>query len=97
MIALNDIIFEDLGKIKPMSQDLKKEIRKESTRDEMSDSSFLIPEKKKFPVKNPNTGEYDCSLIRAAFIRANQWKNKKPEYAEVARKAEMLLKQHCGK
>ena len=95
MLCLTTIFEEQ--EIKPMSQELKTEIRKDSTREKMDDSSFLLPEKKKFPVKNPKTGNYDCSLIRAAFIRANQWKSKKPEYAQVAAKADALLKKYCGK
>jgi hypothetical protein len=35
--------------------------------------SFLIPDELKYPVVNPNTGEYECTLIYAAYVRAAQF------------------------
>lgn len=68
---------------------LKKQISKDSVRQEMKDNygndAFLLPSEEKFPVINPETGKYDCRLIYAARIRAKQH-----DYPEVAKKAEKL-------
>lgn len=52
--------------------------------------SFLMPEKLKFPIVNPETGKYDCRLIYAAYLRSLQWSKKKPEYVEINKKAKSL-------
>jgi len=56
--------------------------------------AFLLPDQLKFPVKNPDTGKYDCSLIYAARIRAKQYSGIKPGYREIANKAEQLYKEN---
>jgi len=56
--------------------------------------AFLLPDQLKFPVKNPDTGKYECSLIYAARIRARQYAGSKPGYREVANKAEKLYNQN---
>lgn len=54
------------------------------------EKAFLIPERLKFPIINPNTGKYECSLIYAARVRIKQYTGIKPEYKEIADKAEKL-------
>jgi len=54
--------------------------------------AFLLPNQLKFPVVNPDTGKYECSLIYAARIRAKQYAGVKPGYREIANKAEELYK-----
>jgi hypothetical protein len=54
--------------------------------------AFLLPDQLKFPVINPTTGKYDCSLIYAARLRAKQYAGIKPGYREIADKAEQLYK-----
>ena len=54
--------------------------------------AFLIPEQLKFPVVDPDSGKYDCTLIYAARIRAKQYAGVKPGYREIAAKAEKLFK-----
>lgn len=56
--------------------------------------SFLLPNQLKFPVMNPDTGKYDCSLIYAAKLRAKQYSGIKPGYREVLAKAEKLYVQN---
>lgn len=51
--------------------------------------AFLLPEKLKFPIVDPNTGKPDCRLIYAAYIRAKQWESK-PGYDQVANKAKNM-------
>jgi len=78
--------------------DLKKKLRKPSMRREMIEKcgkkAFLIPEELKFPVMDPDTCKYDCRLIYAAYVRANQWKKKHPHYASVAEKARRLYEKN---
>ena len=54
--------------------------------------AFLLPNQLKFPVVNPDTGKYECSLIYAARIRAKQYAGVKPGYREIANKAKELYK-----
>ena len=59
--------------------------------------AFLLPNQLKFPVVDPDTGEYNCALIYAARIRAKQYAGSKPGYREVAARAEKLYRQNkCG-
>jgi hypothetical protein len=59
--------------------------------------AFLLPNMLKFPIINPSTGKFDCSLIYAARIRAKQYSGTKPGYREIAAKAEQLYKDNnCG-
>lgn len=92
-------IFEEAKRALPPS--LKKKIRKPSVRHEMKEKcgskAFLMPDKEKFPVMNPDTCKYDCRLLLAAYTRARQWAGKKPHYREIANKAkELMKKNNCG-
>jgi len=60
--------------------------------EKFGEDAFLLPDKLKFPVMDPFTGKYDCSLIYAARIRAKQYAGIKPGYKEVATKAEELYR-----
>jgi len=72
---------------------LKQRIHKMSTRETMlkkfGPQAFLMPEQKKFPIVNPNTGKVSCKLLRAAKIRAAQH-----GYQQIASKADRLMVQH---
>ena len=73
---------------------LKQKIHKQSYRNIMLDrygkDAFLIPEQKKFPIINPNTGKVSCKMLKAAKMRAMQH-----NYLDVARKANSLMTEHC--
>jgi len=86
---------------------LKKEekmlLRRPSIRKKMLErcgkKAFLVPEELKFPIVSPLSKdcEPDCRLLFAAYLRANEWKKKKPEYAKVAEKAkELYMKHKCA-
>ena len=72
---------------------LKQKIHKTSTRDHLYEKygakAFLVPNQRKFPIVNPNTGKISCKLLKAAKIRANQH-----GYQDIVIKADRLLKQH---
>lgn len=72
---------------------LKTKIHKTSIREHMAKkygaNAFLLPEQKKFPIVNPNTGKVSCKLLKAAKIRAAQH-----GYGDVATKASRLMQQH---
>ena len=51
--------------------------------------AFLMPEQKKFPVVNPNTGKISCKLLKAAKIRAAQH-----GYTQVVSRAAALLQRN---
>jgi len=91
-----DAILEAVSRKLPV--ELKKKLRKPTLRREMlqkcGKKAFLIPEELKFPVMDPDTCQYDCRLIYAAFVRANQWKKKNPRYTEVAEKARKLYEKN---
>lgn len=76
-----------------ISKDVKKQISKQSTRNEMYDKygedAFLLPKEKKFPIINPKTGKVDCGLLYAARIRAAQH-----GYNEIKSKAEKLYNEN---
>jgi len=64
-------------------------------RKEYPKSYFLLIDAKgdrKFPVKDPKTGEYHYGLLRAALTRAGQY-----HYPEVEKKAKALLDKYFGK
>lgn len=62
--------------------------------EQFGEKAFLVPDQFKFPIINPNTGNYDENLIYAALIRIKQYKNKKPEYNSILEKAESLYSQY---
>ena len=72
---------------------LKQKIHKQSYRDRMLDrygkDAFLMPEQKKFPIVNPNTGKVSCKMLKAAKIRASQH-----NYQDIVAKADRLLRQN---
>jgi len=72
---------------------LKKKIHKQSTRSKLAEKfgnkAFLMPQEKKFPIINPNTGKVSCKLLKAAKIRASQH-----GYSDVISKADKLLQEH---
>ena len=73
---------------------LKEKIHKTSTRNTLlkkyGPKAFLMPEQKKFPIVNPNTGKISCKLLKAAKIRAKQH-----GYEQIAAKADRLMMTHC--
>jgi hypothetical protein len=86
-----------------LSKEEKMLLRRPTVRREMlkrcGKKAFLIPEELKFPIVSPlsKNCEPDCRLLFAAYLRANEWKRKKPEYEKVAQKAkEMYLKMGCA-
>ena len=87
-----------LNKMSPKSMKfgkvLKQRIHKQSTRETLlkkyGPKAFLMPEQKKFPIINPNTGNVSCKLLRAAKIRALQH-----HYNDIASKADRLMQKHC--
>ncbi len=93
---VDEVLTEVIKKIIPKT--IKQKLSSKKNRNLMLEKygkdAFLLPSQLKFPVKNPDTGEYDCSLIYAARIRAKQYAGIKPGYREVADKAEKLYKQN---
>jgi len=72
---------------------LKQKIHKSSVREKLYEKfgakAFLMPEQRKFPIVNPNTGKVSCKLLKAAKIRAAQH-----GYQDIVAKADRLLKEH---
>lgn len=72
---------------------LKQKIHRQSTRNQLLEKfgprAFLLPQEKKFPIVNPNTGKVSCKLLKAAKIRAAQH-----GYQNVLQKADRLLREH---
>lgn len=89
------IILEAVERSIP--SDLKKQLSNQVTRRKMLDNcgakAFLLPDKLKFPIYNPNTCELDCRLLYATYLRARQHKGKFPGYADLAEKAKNLFKE----
>ena len=58
--------------------------------------AFLLPEELKFPIVSPldEKCEPNCALIFAAYLRANEWKKKRPEYEKIAKKAKELFEKY---
>ncbi|MFW6242554.1 MAG: hypothetical protein ACOC2W_00175 [bacterium] len=90
--SLKTTIMESIRNTLP--NDFKKYYASQKNRKETlikyGKKAFLMPDRLKFPVVNPNTGKNDCRLIYAAYLRANQWSKKKPEYNDIAKKAKSL-------
>lgn len=92
---MNNLVNEVVSFSIPI--DIKKALSSEDNREEYlqkyGDDFYLQPTEKKFPVKNPKTGEFDCRLIYAARLRALQNGND-----EIAKKAEELFySNNCSK
>lgn len=91
--AINDQFYESLlEELQKMIPDpIKKKISSPRIRRKMletcGEKAFLMPDKLKFPVVDPDTCEYHCGMIYSAYIRAKQFK-----YTDVAAKARELFK-----
>jgi len=77
-------------------KDVKKILSSKTSRREMlakyGKQAFLNSKDLKFPVINPISGDFDCKLIYAAYVRAKQFK-----YNDIAAKAKFLFnKIRCG-
>jgi hypothetical protein len=95
----DDVITEIVKQIIPAS--VRGKISSKRDRqlllEKFGSKSFLDPNNLKFPVINPTTGKYDCSLIYAAKIRSKQYLGLRPGYREIYNKASELFKRHhCG-
>jgi hypothetical protein len=58
-------------------------------------SYFLDPKNKKYPVKDPKTGKYNCVALRTAAAYASGARGA-PKRPLIAAKAKRLYKIHCG-
>jgi len=97
--STDEVLTEVIKKIIPNKTKTKLSSKKnrQLMLEKYGKDAFLLPDQLKFPVKNPDTGKYDCSLIYAARIRAKQYSGIKPGYREIANKAEQLYKENnCG-
>lgn len=87
---ISDIVLEASKKMIPQS--LKVFLAKKSNRKKMLEKfgskAFLQPDKLKFPVVD-QSGNYHKGLIKAAYIRARQFK-----HGDVASKAKDLMQEH---
>ena len=91
------ILIEELERSIPL--DIKKLLANKVIRKNMlqkcGSKSFLLPDQLKFPIYDPRTCKLDCRLLYAAYLRANQFKGKKPGYAELANKAKEMFKENA--
>lgn len=89
---VNNVILEAVNRSLP--KNIKEYLQSKKNREEMlqkyGKDAFLKPDELKFPVVSPYSGEKDCRLIYAAYIRANQWSEKIPEYKKIAEKAKKM-------
>jgi hypothetical protein len=94
--ATDEVLTEVIKKIIPNKTKAKLSSKKnrQLMLEKYGKDAFLLPDQLKFPVKNPDTGKFDCSLIYAARIRAKQYSGVKPGYREIATKAEKLYEQN---
>jgi len=94
-----DVLVTDILD-KLISPELRTKISSRNTRKEIlnkfGNQAFIYPYKLKFPVINPDTGEYDCSLIYAARARLRQYAKVKPKYADLIDIADNLYNQING-
>lgn len=95
-----DLLIEEVQKDIP--DNVQKLLRRPRVRQQMKEQcgskAFLLPAKLKFPIMRPDSKDCkpDCKLLLAAYLRANQWTRKKPEYAKLAEKAKKLyLENKC--
>lgn len=75
---------------------IQKELSKKSVRATMPSDAFLLPSEKKFPIKRPGDDKIDVRLVYAAYVRAKQWSEKKPQYEKVAGEAKQIFLQNNG-
>jgi hypothetical protein len=92
----DEIITEAIKMI--ISQGIKSKISSRKNRQKMlenfGEDAFLLPTKLKFPIMNPTTGEYDCSLLYIAMIRTKQYSGIKTGYRELHQKAKRLFNEN---
>lgn len=91
---LSTVILSEISRMLPekIKTALDSDEKRKDYLAKYGEKAFLLPSELKFPVINPETGEYCCQLIYAARIRAKQF-----GYKEVAEKAEDLYGQNkCG-
>ena len=88
-----DILIEEVERKIP--EDLKRQLSNKVVRRNMlqkcGNKAFLLPDQLKFPIMDPRTCKLDCRLLYAAFLRANQYKGKKPGYSELVLKIKELF------
>lgn len=84
------LISEVLKSIIPDKIKISRKKDRQDLFNKFGEKAFLLPEKLKFPIINPNTGKYECSLIYAARVRIKQNIETKPEYKDLYKKAEKL-------
>ena len=89
---LDQLITEVLKKLIPkeLSEKISSKKNRRKLLDEYGDQAFLIPKKLKFPIINPDTGQFDCSLIYAARTRLRQYSDLKLGYKELIESADLL-------
>ena len=94
--ATDEVLTEVIKKLIPNKTKAKLSSKKnrQLMLEKYGKDAFLLPDQLKFPVRNPDTGKLDCSLIYAARVRAKQYSGVKPGYREVAAKAEKLYEQN---
>jgi len=98
-----ELIMEIYGRLVPKEE--KVLLRRPRVRRQMLEKcgkkAFLMPEILKFPIVFPSQAlkgkcEPSCALLFSAYLRANEWKKKNPEYVKVAEKAKKMFdKLHC--
>jgi hypothetical protein len=108
MVEERELIFALLENVdEGIPPEIKKAYSSKKIRQEIvkkyGKNSFLDSENLKFPIVNPQTGQFDCKLIYAAFVKASIWaqkgsKDKNTEYyKQIKEKAkEAFKKNKCG-
>lgn len=97
--SAHETVLEAVSRSLPKK--IKEHLNSKQNREDMlkkyGKDAFLMPDKLKFPIIDPHTGEKDCRLIYAAYVRARQWMDQIPEYKDIASKAKNLYdKQNCS-
>jgi len=87
---------EKIAKHFDVPDSVQAKLRDADVRKKMKKSCFLLPDERKFPICNPNTGKIDCRLIKAAMSRAAGFNKGKKKYPGIFRKAQELYKKHCA-
>ncbi|MEM4385319.1 MAG: hypothetical protein QXD03_02090 [Candidatus Anstonellales archaeon] len=91
-----EMIFEEVKRKIPtkIKRVIKTRSGRNTLKEKCGDKAFLMPEKMKFPIYDPETCKPDCRLLLAAYTRARQWSGKKPHYREIASRAKELMKRN---
>lgn len=77
-----------------MKKPVYKMYLKDQLMETIGESAFLIPEQKLFPVKNINTGLYDCRLIQYAVIRSLMLRRISSDFDYIFKKAISCFQEH---